>query len=278
MARESKSPVESEPPIMDSIESYLQFASSTLDETGPIGLRYFRQPIDIAQKADASPVTVADIEIEALIRDRIAQTYPSHGILGEEQDPVNISAELCWVIDPIDGTKSFISGMPLWGTLIALLKDSHPVFGIIDVPALGERYVSTPGRGTERNGESIRTSHCTELRDCNMFATSPDMFSATEFQVFESLSRRARFRRFGGDCYSYAMLAAGKIDAVIEAGLKPYDYLPIVPFVIGAGGVMTDWNGNPLTSSSDGRVIAAATPALHRALLEETVKLQGTEI
>jgi histidinol phosphatase-like enzyme (inositol monophosphatase family) len=263
---------------MDSVEHYLQFASSALDETGPIGLRYFRQPIDIAQKADASPVTVADIEIEALIRDRIAQTYPSHGILGEEQDQVNISAELSWVIDPIDGTKSFISGMPLWGTLIALLKDSHPVFGVIDVPALGERYVSTRGRGTERNGESIRTSNCEQLRDFNMFATSPDMFSAMEFQVFEPLSRRARFRRFGGDCYSYAMLAAGKIDAVIEAGLKPYDYLPIVPIVTGAGGVMTDWNGNLLTSSSDGRVIAAATPALHSALLQETVKLRGAEI
>lgn len=263
---------------MDSVERYLQFAGSTLDETGQIGVSYFRQPIDVAQKADASPVTVADFEIEAMVRDRIAQTYPSHGILGEEQDSVNLSAELCWVIDPIDGTKSFISGMPLWGTLIALLKDSRPVFGIIDVPALSERYVSTLGRGTERNGESIRTSNCDELRDCNMFATSPDMFSATEFQVFDSLSRRARFRRFGGDCYSYAMLAAGKIDAVIEAGLKPYDYLPVAPIVTGAGGVMTDWNGKPLTPSSDGRVIAAATPALHRALLEETVKLQQTEI
>jgi inositol-phosphate phosphatase/L-galactose 1-phosphate phosphatase/histidinol-phosphatase len=261
------------PETMNSVESYLQFAASMLDETGPIGMRYFKQPIDIAQKPDASPVTVADIEIERLIRERISQSYPSHGILGEEQESVNLSAELCWVIDPIDGTKSFISGMPLWGTLLALLKDSHPVFGIIDVPALDERYVSTPERGTVRNGESIRTSTCDELRNCNMFATSPDMFNAAEFQVFESLSRRARFRRFGGDCYSYAMLAAGKIDAVIEAGLKPYDYLPVAPIVTGAGGVMTDWSGNPLTPSSDGRVIAAATPALHRALLEETANL-----
>ena len=262
---------------MNSFEDYRQFASSTLDETGPIGMRYFRQPIDIAQKADASPVTVADIEIEAMIRDRIAQTYPSHGILGEEQASVNLSAELCWVIDPIDGTKSFISGIPLWGTLIALLKDAQPIFGIIDVPALGERYVATPGRQTERNGEVIRTSRCDDLRKCNLFATSPDMFSTTEFQVFDSLSRRVRFRRYGGDCYNYAMLAAGKIDAVVEAGLKPYDYLPVVPIVNGAGGLMTDWNGNPLTPSSDGRVIAAATPALHRALLEETAKIAQTD-
>ena len=262
---------------MNSFEDYRQFASSTLDETGPIGMRYFRQPIDIAQKADASPVTVADIEIEAMIRDRIAQTYPSHGILGEEQAPVNLSAELCWVIDPIDGTKSFISGIPLWGTLVALLKDAQPIFGIIDVPALGERYVATLGRQTERNGEVIRTSRCDDLRKCNLFATSPDMFSTTEFQVFDSLSRRVRFRRYGGDCYNYAMLAAGKIDAVVEAGLKPYDYLPVVPIVNSAGGLMTDWNGNPLTPSSDGRVIAAATPALHRALLEETAKIAQTD-
>ncbi|MGA7782684.1 MAG: inositol monophosphatase family protein [Paraburkholderia sp.] len=263
---------------MYSVENYLQFANSALDETGPIGMRYFRQSIDIVQKTDASPVTIADIEIEALIRQRIAHAYPSHGILGEEQDSVNLSAKLCWVIDPIDGTKSFISGMPLWGTLLALLKDSCPAFGIVDVPALGERYVSTPERGTERNGKSIRTSQCDELRNCNMFATSPDMFSSTELQIFDSLSRKARFRRFGGDCYNYAMLAAGKIDAVIEAGLNPYDYLPVAPIVTGAGGVMTDWNGNALTPSSDGRVIAAATPALHRALLEETVKLHQTNI
>ncbi|OXC73307.1 inositol monophosphatase family protein [Caballeronia sordidicola] len=263
---------------MNLFEDYRQFASSTLDETGPIGMRYFRQPIDIAQKADASPVTVADIEIEAMIRDRIARTYPSHGILGEEQGSVNLSAELCWVIDPIDGTKSFISGIPLWGTLLALLKDAQPVFGIIDVPALDERYVATLGRQTERNGDVIRTSHCDDLRKCNLFATSPDMFSITEFQVFDSLSRQARFRRYGGDCYNYAMLAAGNIDAVVEAGLKPYDYLPVVPIVNGAGGLMTDWNGNPLTPSSDGRVIAAATPALHRALLEETAKFARTDI
>lgn len=258
---------------MNSIEDYLPFATSTLNETGLIGMRYFKQPIDIEQKQDTSPVTAADIEIEKLIRSRISQSYPSHGILGEEQDSINLSAELCWVIDPIDGTKSFISGMPLWGTLLALLKDSDPVFGIIDVPALGERYVSTQEYGTVRNGESIKTSNCEELRNCNLFATSPDMFNPAEFQVFDSLSRRARFRRFGGDCYSYAMLAAGKIDVVIEAGLKPYDYLPVAPIVTGAGGVMTDWSGNPLTPSSDGRVIAAATPALHRALLEETANL-----
>ncbi|CAM2157784.1 inositol-phosphate phosphatase / L-galactose 1-phosphate phosphatase / histidinol-phosphatase [Paraburkholderia tropica] len=260
---------------MNSLEDQLQLARSVLDETGHIGVGYFKQPINVTQKADASPVTIADIEIEALFRKRITQAYPSHGILGEEQASVNLSAELCWVIDPIDGTKSFISGMPLWGTLVALLKDSQPLFGIVDVPALGERYVSIHGGSTERNGESIRTSNCEELRDCNMFATSPDMFSAAEFQIFDSLSRRARFRRFGGDCYSYAMLAAGKIDAVIEAGLKPYDYLPVAPIVAGAGGVMTDWLGKPLTPESDGRVIAAATPALHRVLLEETVKLRA---
>lgn len=258
---------------MNLFDDFRQFVGATLDETGKIGLRYFRQQIEITQKADASPVTAADIDIEALIRYRIMEAYPSHGILGEELATLNSRAEFCWVIDPIDGTKSFISGMPLWGTLVALMKDTAPIFGIIDVPMLGERYVGTSGHQTERNGEKIRTSGCRELRNCNMFATSPDMFSASEFKVFDSLSSKARFRRYGGDCYSYAMLASGKIDAVVEAGLKPYDYLPIVPVVNGAGGVMTDWTGNPLTPSSDGRVIAAASPALHQALLDETQKL-----
>jgi inositol-phosphate phosphatase / L-galactose 1-phosphate phosphatase / histidinol-phosphatase len=262
---------------MNLFEDYRQFVESTLNETGQIGIRYFRQEIDIAQKADASPVTIADVDIEALLRARIMEAYPSHGILGEEQASLNPQAKFCWVIDPIDGTKSFISGMPLWGTLIALLKDAAPIFGIIDVPVLGERYVGIREQYTERNGETIRTSGCVELRKCNMFATSPDMFSETEFEVFDSLSSRARFRRYGGDCYSYAMLATGKIDAVVEAGLKPYDYLPVVPVVNGAGGVMTDWSGNPLTPTSDGRIIAAATPELHRALLEETIRLAPSE-
>jgi histidinol phosphatase-like enzyme (inositol monophosphatase family) len=261
---------------MNPVESYLEFAHTTLDETGPIGIRYFRQTIDVSQKEDASPVTVADIEIETLFRSRIAHAFPRHGILGEEQPAVNTSAELCWVIDPIDGTKSFISGMPIWGTLVALLEGVSPVFGIIDVPALGERFICRPQNGTTRNGKAIRTSACEDLGSCNMFATSPDMFSEVEREVFESLSRRARFRRFGGDCYSYAMLAAGKIDAIIEAGLKPYDYLPVAPIVTGAGGVITDWNGDALTPASDGRVIAAATPSLHRAILQETTKLSGS--
>ncbi|WP_322092599.1 histidinol-phosphatase [Paraburkholderia bannensis] len=259
--------------MKNSVDSYLQFANSVLDETRRIGIDYFHQSIAVTQKSDASPVTIADLEIEALIRDRIMQRYPRHGILGEEHGAVSLDAEFCWVLDPIDGTKSFISGMPLWGTLVALLQNSQPVFGIIDIPALKERFLSVAGTGTTRNGESISTSNRSELGDCNLFATSPDMFTAAEYEVFNSLSQQARFRRFGGDCYSYAMLAAGKIDAVIEAGLKPYDYLPLAPIVTGAGGVMTDWFGQPLTPKSDGRVIAAATPELHRSLLQETSKL-----
>ncbi|MBN3854015.1 histidinol-phosphatase [Paraburkholderia sp. Ac-20340] len=259
---------------MNAFNEHLQLANSMLDETGNLARRYFMQDVNVNQKSDASPVTIADIEIEALIRERITSAYPQHGILGEEHASINLSAEYCWVVDPIDGTKSFISGMPIWGTLLALLKNGRPLLGIVDVPALRERYVGTYDGRTEKNGTSISTSSCQELSNCNLFATSPDMFSNSEFKMFDALSKRARFRRFGGDCYSYVMLAAGKVDAVVEAGLKPYDYLPIVPVVNGAGGVITDWNGNALTPESNGRVIAAATPALHQALLEETSKLE----
>jgi inositol-phosphate phosphatase / L-galactose 1-phosphate phosphatase / histidinol-phosphatase len=259
---------------MKSLEEHLQFTHCVLDETGIVACHYFNQPINAELKADASPVTIADVEIEAHIRRRIAETYPLHGILGEEQSAVNPLAAFCWVVDPIDGTKSFISGVPLWGTLLALLEDSQPIFGIVDVPALGERFVGMQGCRTVRNGQVIRASDCDELASCIMSATSPDMFSAEEAKIFDSLSRKVRFRRFGGDCYNYAMLASGRVDAVIEAGLKPYDFLPIVPIVNGAGGIMTDWSGNRLTPESDGRIIAAATPALHQAILAETTMLR----
>jgi inositol-phosphate phosphatase/L-galactose 1-phosphate phosphatase/histidinol-phosphatase len=163
--------------------------------------------------------------------------------------------------------------VPLWGTLVALLHNSRPVIGIIDVPALHERWIGVADGPTLRNETLCRTSGCRELREANLSATSPDMFSAGEFAIFDSLSKQARFRRFGGDCYLYAMLASGRIDAVIEAGLKPYDYLAAVPVITSAGGVITDWKGNPLTTASDGRVIAAATPALHEQLLAETSAL-----
>lgn len=265
----------------DPTDRYRRFAQDVLEETRRIALAQFRQPIDIQTKADESPVTIADRAVEAHIRARIAAAFPDHGIYGEEQGQQNLDAQHVWVIDPVDGTRSFISGIPLWGTLLALLDAGRPVFGVIDVPALGERWIGTAegcfasaGAGAGSGpGTRCTTSGCTALAAANVSATSPDMFSGEEYAVFDALSRRARFRRFGGDCYSYAMLAAGHIDAVVEAGLAPYDYLAVVPVIEGAGGVVTDWKGRPLGMGSDGRVLAAATEALHREMLAHTALL-----
>jgi histidinol-phosphatase len=244
------------------------FAENLANETGAIALRYFRRPLAVEAKADASPVTEADRQIEAFIRQRIRERYPSHGLLGEEHGHDPGSSRLLWVIDPIDGTKSFITGMPTFGTLIGLLDGSTPVLGVVDHPALRERWVGRAGMPTRCNGVVCRTSACTRLKDATLYATTPDMFQGDAHARFEAVSGRARMRRFGGDCYAYALLASGFIDAVIEAQLRAYDFMALVPVIEGAGGVMTDWRGRPLGLESDGRVVAAATPALHRELLE----------
>jgi inositol-phosphate phosphatase/L-galactose 1-phosphate phosphatase/histidinol-phosphatase len=244
------------------------FAENLADEAGAIALRYFRRPLAVEVKADASPVTEADRRIESVIRRRIRERYPSHGLLGEEHGSEQGSSDLTWVIDPIDGTKSFISGMPTFGTLIALLEGAAPVLGVVDHPALRERWVGVAGAPTRCNGVVCRTRACTRLAHAVLYATSPDMFKGAARRRFAAISAAASMQRFGGDCYAYALLASGHIDAVIEAGLKPYDYMALVPVVAGAGGVMTDWRGRALGLESDGRVIAAATPALHSEMLE----------
>lgn len=249
------------------------FAERLADEARQMSLSYFRKDLTIETKADESPVTVADRAIETLVRARLAETYPEHGVFGEEHGQDRIDAEYVWVIDPIDGTRSFVSGWPLWGTLFALLRNGAPVLGLIDVPMLRERWMATQ-QGCLMNGSSAcHVSACKKLSDATVYATSPDLFSEEELEIFNDLSRQATSRRFGGDCYSYAMLASGHIDAVVEAGLQPYDYLPIVPVVEAAGGVVTDWQGKGVGVRSGGRIIAAATPELHDEILAITARL-----
>ena len=171
------------------------------------------------------------------------------------------------MLDPIDGTKSFITGSPLWGTLIALLHRGQPMLGLVDMPVLGERWLAVQGQVTLCNGQPVRVSTCQSLAQARIYTTSPDAFKPVEWAAFDVLSRRCALRRFGGDCYSYAQLAGGHIDLVVEAGLQPYDYLAMVSLIQSAGGVMSDWNGQPLGVGSDGRVVAAATPELHAQAL-----------
>lgn len=248
------------------------FATGIADNARAFSLPRFRQPVDVTLKGDMSPVTAVDRGVESMLRERIGHAWPEHGLLGEEYGATRIDAEFVWSIDPIDGTRSFISGWPLWGTLLALLHHGRPMLGILDMPALDERWVGHVGVGTTMNGALCRTSGCTALEAATLYTTTPDMFTADEWARFDRTSRAAYTRRFGGDCYGYGMLASGHIDAVIEANLMPYDYLAIAPVVQAAGGVITDWEGRTLGLDSGGRVVAAATPALHAALIESLAK------
>ena len=243
------------------------FAAELADAARPIALRWFRTPLDIERKGDESPVTIADRAIEDELRARIRAAYPDHAILGEERGQEG-SGRYTWVIDPIDGTKSFITGLPLFGTLIALADAGRPVLGVIDAPATGERWVGTAA-GTSFGNAPARASGCRSLAEARLYTTSPDFFDAATWPRYDALSRRAAFRRFGGDCYPYGLLASGHCDLVIEASLQPYDFMALAPVVEGAGGVITDWEGRPLTIASGPRVIAAAT----RELLDEVLGL-----
>lgn len=243
------------------------FAGQLADIARPLAMAHFRTPLGIQWKADASPVTIADRAIERALRAAIARRFPAHGILGEEEEAVGLERELVWVVDPIDGTKSFITGLPLFGTLVALLVAGRPHVGVIEMPALGERFVGARGEDTRFNGIVCRTSGVTRLGDARLCATAPDMFDSIEAPAFSALADKVGLRRFGGDCYAYGLLACGHVDLVVEASLKPYDFMALVPVVEGAGGVITDWDGAPLTLSSRGRVIAAANGALHAQAL-----------
>ncbi|MCW0207839.1 MAG: histidinol-phosphatase [Achromobacter sp.] len=257
--------MQTSPPLSaPQLAAYSSFARTLADRVRPLSRKWFRHPLAVDTKADESPVTQADREVEAALREAIAREYPDHGIFGEEFGASRAEAELVWSLDPIDGTRAFISGNPLWGTLLALLHRGRPVLGLIDIPMLDERWAGAWGLPASLNGEACRASGCTELRQAILYATSPDIFAGTELVAFDALARAARMRRYGGDCYSYGLLASGHVDLVVEAGLQPYDYLALTPVIEGAGGVITDWSGQPLGLESQGRVVAAATPQLHR--------------
>jgi inositol-phosphate phosphatase/L-galactose 1-phosphate phosphatase/histidinol-phosphatase len=247
-------------------DGLMAFAHHLANSVRPLARRHFRTPLAVEAKADASPVTEADRSIEARKRAEIRQAYPGHGILGEEEGG-DFAHDLTWVVDPIDGTQSFITGMPLFGTLIALVRGGRPILGLIDMPALAERWHGN-GSSAWFGGKPIRTSR-RALAEARLFATSPDLFKGADAEAFAALSAAVGLRRFGGDCYAYGLLASGHCDLVVEAGLKVYDVMALAPVVEGAGGVMTDWAGRPLTPDFDGRVIAAANPELHAAALRQ---------
>jgi inositol-phosphate phosphatase / L-galactose 1-phosphate phosphatase / histidinol-phosphatase len=237
------------------------------DAAGAAIRPYFRTPLTIDDKPDLTPVTVADRAAEEAMRAIIERRFPDHGIVGEEFGSVREDAEFIWVLDPIDGTKSFISGVPLFGTLIALTRAGRPIVGVIDQPILRERWLGAAGRPTTLNGTPIRCRQSPGLAAATMFATTPDMFGTADMAGFARVAAAVKLTRYGADCYAYGLLAAGFIDLVLEAGLKPYDFCAIIPIVEGAGGIATDWRGAQLSLASDGRVLVAGDPRTHKEAL-----------
>ena len=248
---------------------YAEFANQLADAAAEAIRPHFRRHAAIDAKADGTPVTQADRDAEQAIRELIARRFPAHGIVGEEWGAERSDAEWVWVIDPIDGTGAFISGLPTFGTLIGLLHNGRPVLGILNQPISEERWVGLtwpgqPGRAT-LGPDPLRTSSTSFPQAAIGFATSPHQFSDAAQAAWERLRSRLGRVRYGIDCYAYGLLAAGHIDLVAEASLKPWDCLPLVPIVAGAGGVMSDWAGRPLALDNADRVLAAANRELHSA-------------
>jgi histidinol phosphatase-like enzyme (inositol monophosphatase family) len=248
----------------------IAFANRLADAAGAAIRPLFRGVWSEEQKADRSFVTEADRAAEAAMRALIEAERPADGIVGEEYGTVREGAARQWVLDPIDGTTSFIAGRPIFGTLIALLQDGWPVLGVIDQPVAGERWVGTIGGDTTFNGKPVRTRACRDLSDAVLATTSPHLFSGDEVDHFMALAKSVAERKivYGGDCYNYGLVASGHVDVVCEAGLKLYDFAALVPVVEGAGGTMCDWNGEPLHAGSTGEVLALGDPARLEDVLE----------
>lgn len=256
------------------LDEFIAFARTLADAAAKETLPRFRAQLDVVNKAPHGafdPVTQADREAEAAIRACVRQTYPDHGVLGEEQGLTPGTSGYTWVIDPIDGTRSFVSGIPLWTSLIALNHNGRPILGVIDQPYLGERYIGSAKaavielRGTAR---PLRARPVKRLSEATFSTTTPDLFrSAHEKRVIERLVPAVRLVRYGLDCYAYALVAAGLIDVVVEVGLHAWDVQAFIPLIEAAGGAVARWDGGP--APEGGSLVAAASPAL----LEETLAL-----
>jgi inositol-phosphate phosphatase/L-galactose 1-phosphate phosphatase/histidinol-phosphatase len=246
---------------------FVALAERLADAARPVIRKYFRTPVAIDDKDDDSPVTIADREAEAAMRALIVEAFPDHGILGEEHGRHNIEAEYVWVLDPIDGTRAFITGKPSFGTLIALVRNGRPILGIIDQAITDERWLGAVGRPTTLNGKEVSVRRCPDLAHAYAYTTGPDCFDRHSRPAWDRVSGRVKLARYGCDCYAYALVATGFVDLVVEAGLKPYDYAAVVPVIEGAGGIATDWLGDPLDINSNGRVCAAGDIRVHAQAL-----------
>ncbi|MFP4518732.1 MAG: histidinol-phosphatase [Oceanicaulis sp.] len=255
----------------ESLKDDLALAAALAEAARPVALEYFRAGVAAEAKpgAEFDPVTKADRAVEALIRARLAEARAEDGVLGEEQAETPGRSGRTWVIDPIDGTRAFIAGLPVWTVLIALQDGGGPILSVIDQPFTGERFsgVAHEAAWLDHAGarRPLRTRACTALHDAIFASTDPGLFCGPETQAAMSVARAAKVRRYGLDAYAYAALALGGVDIVVESGLKPWDAAALIPVVTGAGGVVTGWAGEPCHGG--GQVLAAATPELHAEAL-----------
>ena len=250
---------------------FASFVDQLASVSGDTILPFFRTALAVENKKAGGfdPVTAADRAAENAMRALIRKTFPGHGIVGEEYGSERSDAEYVWVLDPIDGTKSFIAGMPAWGTLIGLMRFGEPVFGMMHQPFIGERFSGDGGaahyRGRAGNRE-LRVRACGALSDALLFTTSPLLMNEQDRAIFKRVEDKVKLSRYGGDCYAYCMLAAGQIDLVIETEIKPHDIIPLIPIITGAGGIVSTWENGP--AQSGGRVVVAGDKRVHKAALE----------
>jgi myo-inositol-1(or 4)-monophosphatase len=252
------------------------FIDQLATESGNAIRPFFRTSLGVEDKGGSrgfDPVTAADRAAELAMRAMIRKQFPDHGIVGEEFGPERADAEFVWILDPIDGTKSFISGMPAWGTLIALTRAGQPVFGMMHQPFIAERFTGDGGAAHYRGpagDRALTVRPCASLAEAVLYTTSPRLMTAADGAQFAAVEAAVRLSRYGGDCYSYCMLAAGLVDLVIETELKPYDVAALIPIITGAGGIITTWSGE--SAMAGGRIVAAGDRRVHEAAL---AKLKG---
>ncbi|MEP6067543.1 MAG: inositol monophosphatase family protein [Paracoccaceae bacterium] len=248
---------------------YLAFAETLADQSRKMLLAVKGDAPEIDIKSDASFVTATDKAVETALREMIQQTYPDHGILGEEFDDINIGAEFVWVLDPIDGTAAFVAGIPVYGTLIGLAWQGRPFVGVIDHPVTADRWVGVSGKMAEHNGRPVRVRPCASVETAYATCSNADFMSDAERARFEVLRKRAQYVQYGGSCYSYGVLASGRTDLSIDSGLDSFDVFAPAAVIQGAGGFVTDWSGNPLTLTMAGNVLAAGD----KARLDEAISI-----
>jgi histidinol phosphatase-like enzyme (inositol monophosphatase family) len=255
------------------LQEFAQFAQFLANQTTEIARKYYRKTNGEIQKEDESPVTKADREIEKKIREEIEKKYPSHGIIGEEYGKINEDSDFQWILDPIDGTSSFIIGRPLFGTLIALSYKGEVVVGLMNQPIINERWLGIKGQGAFFNDKKIKTRNCQEISDSIICSSSSFHFHNDDQEILKKLTSKAKYQKiggiiYGGDCYSYASLASGFIDIVFDPGLQIYDYAALLPIITEAGGIVSDWQGNDLRLKSNVKLIACGNKELHKKALE----------